>query len=68
MALVSVDDPKFWHDRAMHALATAARVADPERKRILIDIAERYAAVAKLTAEREVISKSPQRRRPTFRR
>jgi hypothetical protein len=68
MALVSVDDPKFWHDRAMDARATAARVADPERKRILMDIAERYTAIAKLTAERDVIRQSPQRRRPTFRR
>jgi hypothetical protein len=63
----SVDDPRFWHDRAKHALATAARVADPEIKRTLIEIVERYEAIAKLTAELDV-PKPPRRRRPTFRR
>jgi hypothetical protein len=60
---VGVDDPRFWHDRAMHALATAARVADPEIKRILIEIVERYDAIAKLVVERDVVPQPPKRRR-----
>lgn len=64
---VGVDDPRFWHDRAMHALATAARVADPEIKRTLIEIVERYDAIAKLTAERDVVPQPPKRRRRTRR-
>jgi len=59
----SVNDPRFWHDRAKHALATAARVADPEIKRTLIEIVERYEAIAKLTAERAVVPQPPKRRR-----
>jgi hypothetical protein len=67
-AVVDVDDPRFWHDRAMHALATAGRVVDPEIKRMLIDIGERYDAIAKLAAERDVVPQPRRRRRPTFRR
>ena len=59
----SVNDPRFWRDRALHALATAARVADPEIKRTLIEIVERYDAIAKLTAERDVVPQLPKRRR-----
>jgi hypothetical protein len=63
----NVNDPRFWHDRAKHALATAARVADPEIKRTLIEIVERYDAIAKLTAERDVVPQPPKRRRRTRR-
>ena len=46
------------HDRAIEVRAMEARVADPEIKRILVDIAQRYDA-AKLTAERGEVSKRP---------
>jgi hypothetical protein len=67
LAAVNVNDPRFWHDRAKHALATAARVADPEIKRTLMEIVERYDAIAKLVAELDVLPQPPKKRRRTRR-
>ena len=67
MAPVGVNDPRFWHDRARHALATAARVADPEIKHTLMEIVERYDAIAKLVAERDVVPPATKKRRRTRR-
>jgi hypothetical protein len=38
--------PRFWHDRAEEAWSMASQMPDPEAKSTLVEIAERYDALA----------------------
>ncbi len=44
---------KFWHDRAEEAWSMASQMPDPEAKSTLVEIAERYDALADSMAARE---------------
>lgn len=43
---------EYWHSRAEEARAVAEMMTDPEAKRILLEIAESYARLAKGAAKR----------------
>jgi hypothetical protein len=60
--VVSVDDPKYWHDKALEVRAMERRASDPQIKRMLTEIAQRYDAIARLTAERVEIPKTARRK------
>jgi len=64
--VVSVDDPKYWHDKALEVHAIERRASDPRIKRMLTEIAQRYDAIAKLTAERVVVPKPARRKWKRF--
>jgi len=47
-----LDDPKHWRDRADEARAVAERLADPESKRRILEIADGYEHLALKAEER----------------
>ncbi len=46
---------KFWHDRAEEAWFQASQMPDPEAKSTLVEIAERYDALADSIAGKEAV-------------
>ena len=45
--------PKYWHERAEEARATAEGMSDPEAKRAMLVIAAGYELIAKRAEARE---------------
>jgi hypothetical protein len=45
-------DPEHWHERAAEARALAEKISDPEGKKAMIEIAEKYDRVAAQALER----------------
>ena len=60
---IRIDDPRYWHNRALEVRAQAQRTSDPRFKRMLTEIAQRYEELAKLTAEGGVVPAPPKRKR-----
>ena len=46
---------RFWHDRAEQAWSLASQMPDPEAKSTLVEIAERYDALAASMAAKEAV-------------
>ena len=46
------NDPEHWHERAAEARALAEKISDPEGKKAMIEIAEKYDRVAAQALER----------------
>ena len=46
---------RFWHDRAEEAWSVASQMPDPEAKSTLVEIAERYDALADSMAAKEAV-------------
>jgi hypothetical protein len=46
---------KFWHDRAEEVWSQASQMPDPEAKSTLVEIAERYDALADSLAAKEAV-------------
>ena len=46
---------KFWHDRAEEVWSQASQMPDPEAKSTLVEIAERYDALADSMATKEAM-------------
>jgi hypothetical protein len=46
---------RFWHDRAEEAWSMASQMLDPEAKSTLVEIAERYDALAASMAAKEAV-------------
>ena len=46
---------RFWHDRAEEAWSMASQMPDPEAKSTLVEIAERYDALAASMAAKEAV-------------
>jgi hypothetical protein len=45
-------EPEHWMGRATNARQMAEWVSDPEAKRLLLEIAERYERIAEIAAQR----------------
>jgi len=45
-------EPKHWLGRATNARQMAEWVSDPEAKRLLLEIAERYEKIAEIAAQK----------------
>ena len=46
------DDPQHWYDRAKEARVNADGIADETAKRLMLEIANNYEALARRAAER----------------
>jgi hypothetical protein len=46
------DDPEHWHVRAAEARALAEKMSDPEGRKAMMEIAEKYDRVAARALER----------------
>ena len=55
---------RFWHDRAEEAWSMASQMPDPEAKSSLVEIAERYDALADSIAVKEAIRHGRESRQP----
>jgi hypothetical protein len=55
---------KFWHDRAEEAWSMASQMGDPMAKSTLVEIAERYDALADAMMLKEAMTSGRENRRP----
>jgi hypothetical protein len=55
---------RFWHDRAEEVWSMASQMPDPEAKSTLVEIAERYDALADSIAVKEAILHGSESRQP----
>ena len=55
---------KFWHDRAEEVWSQASQMPDPEAKSTLVEIAERYDALADSIAAKEAVLQRRESRQP----
>ena len=53
---MSLNDPKYWRQRAQEARSLAALMTDPKAKRMMASITEDYERLAKITEQRAVHS------------
>jgi hypothetical protein len=60
----SLDDAKNWRDKAAHARAVAQSLADPQSKRLMLEIAERYGLLVKHAEERDTVKTGALRQWP----
>jgi hypothetical protein len=56
---------RFWHDRAEEAWSLASQMPDPEAKSSLVEIAERYDALADSIAVKESLLHGRKSRAPS---
>ena len=56
---------KFWHDRAEEIWSMASQMPDPEAKSALVEIAERYDALADSIAAKEAMRRGRESRPPS---
>ena len=47
-----IRDPKHWQDRAVSARSVAEQIADPESKRLMLEIADQYEKLAQRAKQR----------------
>ena len=52
------NDPEHWHERAAEARALAEKMSDPEGKKAMIEVAEKYERVAARALEHMSASRS----------
>jgi hypothetical protein len=52
-----INDPKHWLERAEEARAAAEQMADPEAKRLMLEIAKDYERIAKRAEARIAAAK-----------
>ena len=55
---------RFWHERAEEVWSMASQMPDPEAKSTLVEIAERYDALADSIATKEVVPHRSESRQP----
>jgi len=53
MAEPTMNSAEYWHHKAAETRARAERMVHPEARAALLDVAEKYEAMAQRTASRE---------------
>jgi len=52
------NDPEHWHERAAEARALSEKMSDPEDKKTMLEVAEKYERVAARALERMSANRS----------